>query len=540
MKRHVSVILAVALSLTLSAWAQAQQDNPQPDMPAGAIVRPDGWYAPRQPIHPPPKLPDEVTAAFLIPIKGGIRPALVEAVKRKIAFCKGKGAELVVFELDTPGGDSDSMNEICDLIIGELKKAHTVAFVNPDAYSAGAVISLACDQIIMGEASKIGAATPIFVGPGGKLMPMSEEERAKFESAARAQIRTLAEHNGHNKALAESMITMRVEVWTIRNDATGQLQLVNPDKDNWRHNVLDPPDGESKAGASWRYLRRIDGPRELVTLTGLEAVELALADGMAADMDALLKRFNVIDGHIELGDTPLEKLVAFLTTPPVTGLLMMVGLLGLYTEFRTPGVGVPGAVAVLCFAIAFGARYLTGLANWWEIALIVIGVVLLILEVAVIPGFGVAGVAGIVCVLVGLIGIIAINPPGEPPIPQTPLEWSFFYSGLMALCVAFLLAVVGGAFLGRYLPKIPGVNRLVLAPAAEYSETTASPHTPLDHISAGDVGVVEGMCRPVGKVRFGEDLLDAVTEGDMIEAGAEVRVLRRAGNRVVVEKTSET
>lgn len=526
--------VCVWLVLIVSATTAIAAD---PVPPAGARVRPDGWFAPRQPIGSAPKLPETITRAYIIPVKGGIRPALADAIRRKVALCKGQGAELVIFEIDTPGGDGKSMGRICDYIAREFPKAHTVAFVNPNALSAGAVISLACDEIIVAELSKIGGATPILVDPKGELLPMPPAERAKFESNARADARRLARRNGHNQALAEAMITMGVEVWLIRNDRTGEIRLVDPDKNDWGRNVHNPPKGEGKRDSDWRYLRMIDDDDELVMLTGHEAVELGLADALVTDRQELLKRFNLAGAPIELEDTRGETFVAFLTSPIVTALLFALGALGIYVEFRTPGFGLPGVLGALCLALALGGRYMGGLAQWWELLLLAAGVVLIVLEITVIPGFGIAGIAGILCLLMGLIGVIVSNPPDRMPIPMTPMDWSYFHNGLLAMSAGVVLSLIGAIVLSKYLPKIPIASRLILAPAAEYTGTTASP---LDRIAAGDIGIVEGDCRPVGKVRFGEELLDGVTEGDMIQAGVKVRVLRRAGNRVVIERVSET
>ncbi|HDZ42459.1 hypothetical protein LCGC14_0017550 [marine sediment metagenome] len=526
--------ICVCIVLVGSATTAIAAD---PAPPAGALVRADGWFAPRQPTHPAPELPETITRAYIIPVKGGIRPALADAIRRKVAFCKGQGAELVIFEIDTPGGDSESMGRISDYIAREFPKAHTVAFVNPNALSAGAVISLACDEIIVSELSKIGGATPIMVSPRGELVPMQPAERAKFESNARADARRLARRKGHNQALAQAMITMGVEVWLIRNHRTGEIKLVDPDKNDWGRNVRNPPKGEGKRDSDWRYLRLIDDDDELVMLTGDEAVELGLADAMVTDRQELLKRFNLAGAPIEMEDTRGEILVAFLTSPAVTGLLLALGALGIYMEFRTPGFGLPGVLGALCLALALGGRYMGGLAQWWELLLLAAGVVLIVLEVTVIPGFGIAGIAGILCLLMGLIGVIVSNAPDRLPIPMTPMDWSYFHSGLLAMSVAVVLSLIGAIVLSKYLPKIPIASRLILAPATEYTGETASP---LDRIAAGDIGVVESDCRPVGKVRFDEELLDGVTEGDMILAGAKVRVLRRAGNRVVIERVSET
>ena len=398
---------------------------------------------------------------------------------------------------------------------------------------------MACDEILVTSRAKIGAATPILVSPQGGLVPMSDAERAKFESAARAEIRVLAEQNGYPIALCESMITMGIEVWLVRHDSTAQLKLVDPAEDGWRQKVANPPAGERNTDAQWEYLRTVDAEDEILTLTGRQAVQIGLAERSLGQMSDLLTHLGVVGEPNRLTDNWSERLVRFLTHPMVSGLLLTLGLLGAYTEIRTPGFGVPGFVAIVCLGLALGSRYLSGMAEWWELALLGIGAVLLILEIAVIPGFGIAGIAGLICILVGLVAMILPNAPGEIPIPKTRLDWEFFTDGLFSLMMGLVLAVIGVAVLTKYLPKIPLANKLILAAAGPYNETTATEAAPVHDVSAGDIGVVEGMCRPTGKVRFGEALVDAVTEGDSVEPGRRVRVLHRDGNRVVVERIDD-
>jgi membrane-bound serine protease (ClpP class) len=536
-------MLLLALILTAAAVAIGQETAPATDWPTapeGARLRDDGWFAPRTPAPASEEEPAPPTLVYWIKIEGGIQPSLVDAIKRKVTVCRAKGAEMIIFEMNTPGGDSISMESIAKLIAQDLPKTQSVVYVNSDAYSAGAVISLACDQIVMGPASKIGAATPIMIGRTGELVDIPPAERAKFESAARAEARSLAELNGHNIALAEAMITKGIVVWMIRNDETGQLRLVDPDKDNWQRSVKDPPSGDGDPQSPWTYVETLDDEESVVVLTGSEAYELGLADAAVADREELLSFLGVEVEPIVLLDTWSEKMAAFLTSPAVAGLLTMVGILGVYLEIRTPGFGVPGIVGISCLALAFGSRYLTGMAQWWEIGLIVVGIILLILEFAVIPGFGVAGITGLACLVAGLMAVIILNGPDELPIPRTPLDWSHFTDGLLSLTIGLILAIAGAALLTKYMPRIPIANKLILAEGPTFDDIAAPAHDAVRDVAVGDTGVIEAICRPVGKARFGDSLVDVVTEGEHIDAGATIRVLKMLGNRIVVASIDNT
>ena len=519
--------------------------NVMPAPPAGARITSDGWFAPRKPKKSPPALPDRVTKAFVIPIHGPITPTTLDSVKRKIVKCRTGQAELVIFDMNTPGGRVDVMNSIVDLLVKELADVRRVAYVNPNAYSAGAIISLACHDIVMTERAVIGDAMPIMFGPQG-LMPVPDKERAKIESPLIALAKDLAQENGYNEALCEGMVTVSIEVWLIRNRKTGEMRAVDANNANWRPKVLNAPrrkkdDVEPLADAEWEFVALADRSKnQLVTLKTRAALRFGFVDHQFVTLDDLLKHYNVTEPPVVLGDTWSEKLVGWLTSTAVTSLLMGLGMLCVFIEIRTPGLGLPGLIALICFVIVFGSQYLIGLAAWWEIAVFMIGLVLIALEIFVIPGFGVAGISGMACCLIGLLAMFVDNPPNSMPIPRGELSWEMFSSGVFALACAFVGAAVAGALLGRYLQKIPFVNRLCLAAVtAVQPQVPVTADAPVRRVQVGDRGVVASMCRPIGKVRFGDNLIDAASEGETIEPGTPVCVLRLDSNRLVVKRIEE-
>jgi len=504
-----------------------------PAAPSGARFVEDGWFAPVRRSRAP-ELASPVQRAYVIPIHGPISDTTYDVVKRKIIRCRASGAQLIIFDMDTPGGSGTAMIDLVDLIQTDLKDIYTLAYVNPEAVSAGAIISLACDEIVMSPTAVLGDAMPIMLGPGGQIAPIPEKERGKIESYMTSKVRTLAERNGYNTAMCEAMVTITIEIWLVRNDQTGELRAV--DAREWKTKVSGGP-GEAEADETqWRYVRTVVGPKKLVTMTAKEAVFYGFATRIVEGMDQLKRLYEIVSEPVVLRDNWSEKLVAFLTSPVVTSVLLMGALFFAYVEMHSPGFGVAGAIAVACFALLIGGRYLVGLANWWEIAVLVIGVALILLEVFVIPGFGVPGIIGIICIVVAFLAMILPNAPTELPIPKTDLDWQMLRRGIFALGVGFVAALVLAAVASRYLPKFPIASKLVLAPAEPMTAPPASPEHPIHRIQVGDVGIVQGPCRPVGKVRFGDDLIDAVSEGEMIPAGTTVRVLRREGNRLVVER----
>jgi membrane-bound serine protease (ClpP class) len=343
------------------------------------------------------------------------------------------------------------------------------------------------------------------------------------------------------------MVSMSREVWLVRHLDTKELRYEL--RKDFRRRVVNPPGDEgvrgdpTERGGDWEYLRTVVQDDELLTVTPSEAVEFGLASRIVSapdsrPYDAMLATFNAAGIEpIIPEDSWSERLVTYLTHPAVVSILVLVGLMAFYSEAMAPGLGIPAAVAVCCFALVFGAPYLTGLATWWEIGLFVLGVVLIALEVFVIPGFGVAGISGIVCCAVGFLGIFIANAPDELPLPMTDYDWSRLAGGALAMLVAIIGSALGLVMLTKYFPDMPLLNRMALTPGQlDDNDVGVSESAPVRRISVGDVGVVESVCRPIGAVRFGEYLLDAESEGSVIATGKKVRVLRRDGNYVVVEE----
>ena len=504
-------------------------------VPAGSKKTDRGWFAAVK----KPTLPQEPKNVFIIPIREEIGEKTFQALQRKVARCKGKGADLVIFDMDTWGGGVIAALDITRMLKTELEGIRTVCFVRTRAISAGAMIAVACNEIVMTPVGTLGDCAPIALGE-----KLEGVEREKIETVLRTEFEESANRNGYNPALAVSMVSFDEEVWLIRNKGDRELRYVL--RKDWKGRV-DIPEGVSEVPSSptarWELLEVVVHEGKLLTMHSQQAVNLGFAAGIVRTSEGspyseILKRYNVRTEPTVLSDSWSEKLVEFLRTPAVWGFLLFVALLCGYVEMHTPGFGVAGAVAIICFAILFGSGYLVGLAQWWEIALFVLGLVLIAVEVFVTPGFGVLGIAGILCCFVGLVTTLVNNPPGRMPIPETDLDWRIFSNGVFAMGVGFVASVIAGAFLSKYFPRIPLANRIILPPLGPDSTVSVEHGSQLARVQVGDVGVVEGMLRPVGKVRFGGELLDAVSEGEMIEAGSRVRILRREGNRLVVERTA--
>ncbi len=264
-------------------------------------------------------------------------------------------------------------------------------------------------------------------------------------------------------------------------------------------------------------------------------------------LDFLAKRDGVtfVGEPMVLETNWSEEMVRWINSPAVMAVLVMLAMLGVYIEFNTPGVGLPGLAAVICFTIIIGSKYLVGLANVVEIALFVLGILLLLIEFFVLPGFGIAGFLGIVCILAGLLGMLFKNPPGDEwykPWPQDAIAWSDFAWGVVGLSMGFVGFIVLAWVLSKYLPRIQFLSGLILAPSVprQGGEIPVSMTTPPEgetvSVNLGDAGEVVSILRPTGKAKFGDAIVDVVAEAEFLDEGTKVEIIEIHGNRVVVKK----
>lgn len=542
-------IPTLACILTLIAGAGLAAENPSDpsDQVAAGAEQDPGPAATSTPS----------ARGVIIPITDMITDVTTGSIKRRVEAALADGASVIILELDTPGGQVSSALDICNYL-KNLTRAKKVAWVNSQAYSAGSMIAVACDEIVMSRASTLGDSGVILGTPMG-AEPVPEDLKAKAESPVLEQFRDSARLHGYDRLLCESMVRSDLEVWWIENVETGEREFVDgPTKrkrlaeDDGGRGLLERL-GQEKQSA-WKLVETYRDPisdtdvdveqpvvsdTELLTLSQSRAVAFGFCKAIVSSEGELSQRYGLAGLPTRLDFTWSEVFVRWLTSMPVRAFLLILVFLAAYVEFNTPGVGVPGLVALVCLAIFLGAPYLTGLANVWEIVLVLLGVVLLAVEVFVIPGFGIAGISGILLILVGLLATFMPEEPGrEFPIywPQWDVGVEGLKKGLVTLACAITMSLVGMVLLSRYLPQMPYVRRIV---ADNPTPSTVMPEDPYRGLArVGDLGVCESALRPAGKARFGSMLVDVVSEGEFLETGAHVEVVERYGNRVVVGRVA--
>ncbi len=416
---------------------------------------------------------------YVAPIRGMIDLGLVPYVDRVLTEAATAGVTAVILQIDTFGGRVDAAVQIRDSLL--RSPLRTVAFVDKRAISAGALISLAATTIAMAEGGTIGAATPVMAGaPGAAAQPVSE----KTVSYMRKEFRATAEHRGRPPLLAEAMVDADVAI------------------------------------------PRVIAKGKLLTLTTEEALKHKVADFRAADLPALLAALQLAGAEVrQAEETWAEHVVRFLTGPVISSLLMTLGILGIVIEMRTPGFGLPGMVGIGSLALFFWGHYVTRLAGWEVLLLLGIGLALLGAELFIAPGFGVTGVLGIGAIL----GSLTLSLVGSGATSGT-IAWA-----TVRVLGSVLAAIVVALVAFRYLPYSPMGRRLILETALPARTGFASPPE-ADRGWLGKRGVAASTLRPAGLAHLNGSRVDVVTEGEYVEAGEPIEVIRVDGNRIVVRR----
>jgi membrane-bound serine protease (ClpP class) len=482
----VAASLLSALLVGLVPAARAQQDSPSTAATAATTVTaqteaPDTPTASSIPANP---------LVCVIPVTGEFENALHLIVVRALREAEKRGAAAIILDMDTPGGRVDSAIKIRDELIRAKIKTYT--FVNPMAVSAGSFIALATDTIVMGPNGSIGGALPITVG----AEPSAVDE--KFQSVFNAEMRKTAKTKGHDETIAQG--------------------FCDPD-------VVIP--GLKKEG-------------EILTLDYDEATSVGLAAYQVPSIEALLVREGLGGAKIvRFEQTRTDAIARFLSSSAVLGILMMIGIGGIIVEIKTPGVGLPGAIGISAIGLAFFGSYLANLSSYIEWVIFLIGVGLLIVEVYVLPGFGVCGIGGIALMIGSLFFMLTNLSPdgGFGDLFSGGIRSEMLVAPLVTLFLSILGLIPLFYVVARLLPSLPIYHKLVLKPGGgpDVGGGMKSEDVP-GAVKTGDTGKAVTDCYPTGIVIFAGRRHDVISEGEFIEKGAEVVVTRVEGRNIFIDK----
>jgi membrane-bound serine protease (ClpP class) len=463
------------------------------------------------PVYPQDENPPR--KVYIIPVKGTIDLGLAGFIGRALKEAKSEKANAVILEIDTFGGRVDAALEICKYL-EDIEPISTVAFINDQAWSAGALISLACKSIVMSPGSSIGSAEPRTMG----FMQKDELADEKTVSAVRAKFKSIAQTNNHSSALALAMVDKDLEV--LKVGLKGKMELLTSAE--LEEKKVQYPDEEIVV------YKTVSPAGKLLNLSAQDAKELGLAVAVASDLKETFSHLNLGGPQIvRLTPNWSENLVRFLTHPILSSLLLSLGFLGILFELKIPGWGISGTLGLLALALFFWGHYLIGLANWTEIILFLAGVALLAIEVFLIPGFGLSGGLGIILILSGIYLALIKHPFG---IPGVRLINAFY-----TIALAFILTFLIGILSIKWFPHSGLWKRLVLDEGELRELGFGVGSAELEKL-LGKTGRTLTTLRPAGKARFGQDILDVITEGDFVESNQEIKVIKIEGNKIIVER----
>ncbi|MCX7862286.1 MAG: nodulation protein NfeD [Bacteroidales bacterium] len=429
-------------------------------------------------------------------IKRNIDPPAWRLTQKAFEEAKNKKAHLIIIELNTYGGMVDIADSIRTKILNSTIPVYV--FINNNAASAGALISIACKKIFMTRSATIGAATVIT--QDGKIAP------EKFQSYMKSIMRATAEAHGKKKIVKNNDT---IDVW-----------------------VRDPKIAEAMVDSSI-VIDSITVKGKVLSFTASEAQLHGFCDGIVENITDILKHEQLENAQVEIyRPNWLEQIILFLLNPIVQGILIMLIIGGIYFELQTPGIGFPLIAAIIGAILYFAPLYLEGLAEHWEVLLFVVGIIMLVIEIFVTPGFGVLGILGILSIIIGLSMSLIDN-----------IVFTIEGAAVPAVVRAFGLVIISfltSFFISLYLSSKFIINPRFTKLALQTKQDTANGYIGVDANLASIIGkkaIAKTPLRPAGKIEIEQHLYDAISEDGFIEANQPVEVVRFINNQAYVRKS---
>ncbi len=506
----------------------------------------------------------------IISVRGPIDDVTVVSVMRRAQRAVAGGAGAIVLEFDTPGGDLLATLQLCNYIKTQMP-ANTVAWIHPHAYSAGTILALATREILVAPGSAFGDAAPIQVMPGAGLIPLPATERAKMEAPIISEVVDSARRRGYDENLVQGFVRLGSELWLIENIETHKRALVdaveysdafgeNPPRQSpaIHPNALATGDDGSEAPdpwfarfapievlespstaprprvrlaaadrGEWKPIGQIVKSDQLLVLHPEEAIALGIAKGPIANDQELAAWFGATS-LTRLDENWSEWFVRFLTSWPVRIALIVALLVGFVVESITPGFGLFGVSAAVALLLLVGAPAFVGLAEWWELLAVVVGLALVALDVVILPLGGWVALCGGALVLGGLVSSFVTR-----DLSSVAGQQQLFMS------IGSTLAGIFGSvtilwFASKSLPHSPFARRAILTTVAS-SQRSGAITSAIALPAVGTIATALTTLRPSGRVLVDNRPIDAQTSGEFVEPGMRVRIVRHRGTSVEVE-----
>ena len=421
---------------------------------------------------------NDTNAVYVFNIDNEIAPPIVRKMNKAFSEADRLNADLFIIHMNTYGGLVTAADTIRTRIIRE--DIPIVVFIDNNAASAGALISIACDSIYMVDGANIGAAT--VVNESAEAMP------DKYQSYMRATMRSTAEASGRDPRIAEAMVDQDI------------------------------------------YIKDISDSGKVLTFTTSEAIEHGFCEAKVNSIDEVIKR-NGFDDYIIIEQklTAIDHIIDWLISPYIHGILIMIILGGIYFEMQSPGFGVPSLAAFIAAIMYFAPLYLEGFAENSEIIIFLMGIILIMLEIFVIPGFGIAGVAGIIMVIVGLVLSLLFN---------VVFDFSLVtYTAILEALFVVIFAVIGAMILTFFAIKhVFYSSKYGLSLFNEMKAEQGFTSTDIDMKSlVAKQGIAATILRPSGKIYIDETQYDAICKYSFISKGEKIIVVDFVNGQLVVE-----
>ncbi len=598
--------------------------------------------APNTPISVPTSRQADRVA--IITIEGAIDAITAMSVRRRINEAEAAGYNAIVFEIDSPGGGVGPVLDITNAIKSSTI-TNTIAWVNPDAYSGGAIIALACAEIISSTPASMGDAFPVImtaVTQGnqtrGGLRGLTADERTKLLPPLLADVTDSARRNGYDEYLVQAIVIDGIELWQIENTNTAQRYAINEDEyrtlfsedpprgmpliaqvtggrptgvtdnptaEQTTEQATDPEDTDTDSAdpadtnepdqaestpdqlpaptdnTAFKpasdtlddVVREFNAPERVAELSLLanstrptftkedaldytpiayitdgsapivmreqQLIDLGFSSGIV-NTDEQLQAFMGAKELSRANESWSEGLVRIMTSLPVRGVIIAIFLIAVFVELITPGTGIGGTVALIAIIALIAPPAMIGLAGWWEIIAIIVGLLLLLIEAFVMPGFGIFGILGVVSLFAGLLWtFIPAGSSLSNPATQQDLLSAFVTVMLAGFSAAIVIWLIG-----RNLERVPIFDKLILSSASGIgaeprSQSLFSAMATDDHaLRAGETGTATTDLRPAGQADINDTLVDVVAEFGYIEAGTAVRVTKVESFRIVVDRVA--
>jgi len=457
---------------------------------------------------------DKVKPIHIIPIEGKVGPAMAAFVKRAVLNAKNDNAKIIIFEIDTFGGRVDSALEIVDILL-TIDKNISISYVKTKAISAGALISLASGRLYMKEGTTLGDCAPIVYSKDG-VQEMGE----KFQSPLRAKFRVLAKRNGFPEVLAESMVSKDKEIIQVfKNKIPYYFE-----KDEFN-------EFPAAKKVEYKSLKTVVKKGELLTMGDTEAKDFSFSKASVKDLNALFSILNIKQDEVKpVRQTWSEIIAGYLIA--ISPILMMIGLAGIYLEFKSPGFGIPGTIGIVCLVLALSSQYMAGMASYTELLIIFAGIIFIAVEVFVLPGFGIAGILGIVLVFSGMV--LALQ-GFTLPNPELPWEFDIFIDNIISVLAICTFSLLLSILAFRYI--LPRISVSGGGPFldADLKNSHADSFESIQ-IKLGDIGIALSLLRPSGKADFNGNRVDVISQSEYINKGETIEVIELTKNKIVVEK----